>query len=311
MSERKALTSSPESPSRRPLCDVAAAPDYLDNIRNVVVRMQKAHELSDLVRLLNEATARLGADHAYFATYVRDDHGFGPCRTLLACDPHWALEYERGGHFAADPWLEYCATHAAPARDRDIDVITSQERSTVVLAGRFGFASAVVVPTPAGGGSNRVGAFVIGSPDRYRFDDAGYGAFRMAARMVARPRAFRSRRIRSDVWCNALERALARPSANRRTAPRSNSSPSATWDSTGYMLRAIATSVDVVSASSLALTRAAATRYSPAFIGTSPSTRARASRQRFAGGRRSPDPRSYVASLLSACPVSSAALPER
>lgn len=179
------MTSWPESPSRRPLRDVAAAPDYLHDIRNVVVRMQEAHDLSDLVRLLNEATARLGADHAYFATYVRDDHGFGPCRTLLACDPHWALEYERGGHFAADPWLEYCATHAAPARDHDIDVITSQERSTVVLAGRFGFASAVVVPTPAGGGSNRVGAFVIGSPDRYRFDDAGYAGFRMAARMVA------------------------------------------------------------------------------------------------------------------------------
>lgn len=178
------MTSSLKSPPRSSLAEAAVAPGYLDDIKAVVVRMHAATDLPELVRLLNEGTERLGAEHAYFATYVRDDKGFGPCRTLLACDPLWALEYERGGHFAADPWLEYAAAHSALAHCRDINVITDEGHATVNLAKRFGFESAIVVPTPAGGGSNRVGALVVGSPDAGHFEGDGVLAFKMAARIV-------------------------------------------------------------------------------------------------------------------------------
>lgn len=189
------MSSSPESPPSRPLREVVAAPAYLDAIRDVALRMVAAANMAELLRLLTQGIKGLGARHGYFATYVRDDHGFGPCRTLLACDPEWALEYERDGHFAADPWLDYAATHSAPTLSSDIAVAAGAESATVDLARRFGFQSVVIVPTPAGGGSNRVGALVTGSPQRGYFEDAGYAAFRLAARVLAMELSESSRRV--------------------------------------------------------------------------------------------------------------------
>jgi DNA-binding CsgD family transcriptional regulator len=167
------------------LRELAGADGYLIGVLGVAARIGRAADFAELVELLHEAVARLGASAAYFATFVRQDEGFGPRRLLLACDAPSTLEHDRAVCLDSDPWLDYAARHPTPARECELARLMSAERAISEPVGRSCFQSAVCIPTPVSSRSGRVGALVVGSRTPSFFDDDGYPAFKIAARLVA------------------------------------------------------------------------------------------------------------------------------
>ena len=131
--------------------------------------------------LLGDAARLLGADAAAFASFMRDDETYESYRFILACDPAWCLEYENGACYMHDPWLEYARHHSEPTLAADIVARTQRERDVVALAKRFGFESAVIVPTQSPQGLTRLGALCLGSIQSDYFDSAGFPSVSFAA----------------------------------------------------------------------------------------------------------------------------------
>ena len=179
------MNSSTPSPDDGSLLAATLRPDYFTAVGQVIRDMQSAQDQSQAVELLREATARMGAEVAIFASFIRDDASCRSYRLLLACDPAWFKEYERQGRFDDDPWLAYAQRHSVPVRSSQLPVNTDAERSAVDLAARFGFRSAVIVPTPSSGGLSRAGVLCLGSSKSGYFDDDGFVALRVIARSVA------------------------------------------------------------------------------------------------------------------------------
>jgi len=179
------LSSLLDSAHAMTLRELARTDRYLVGVLGVVARIARAADFAELLELLHEAVVHLGASAAYFATFVRQDNGLGPRRLLLACDAASLLACDRAARLESDPWLCYAATHWSPAREGELDGSTSTAAANRESVGRSCFQSAMCIPTPAGSGSGRVGALVVGSRTPGFFDDDGYAAFKIAARLVA------------------------------------------------------------------------------------------------------------------------------
>ena len=101
------MRSSNDQPTSNALATLSSAPEYFTAVGRTVERVAESTDRSELVQLLQEAALRLGADKAYFASFVREDTTLESYRFLLACDPLWGLEYEQTSSHAHDPWLAY------------------------------------------------------------------------------------------------------------------------------------------------------------------------------------------------------------
>ena len=167
------------------LLAVTQQPDYFAHVNDVIQDMHQATDHMQAVELLQRATRRMGAEVAIFASFIRDDETYRSYRLLLACDPRWFSEYERQGRYDDDPWLAYALRYVTPVRSSQIPVTTGSERAAVDLAAKYGFRSAVIVPTPSSGRLSRTGVLCLGSSKPSYFDDEGYVALRMVARGVA------------------------------------------------------------------------------------------------------------------------------
>ena len=101
--------------------------------------------LAAVFALLRQAAVAIGGCGAYFTTVTRDDSTFASYRSLLACDPLWAIEYARNGWCANDPWLLYASRHSAPARASEIVPSDTRQQAVVDAATAHGFASALIL----------------------------------------------------------------------------------------------------------------------------------------------------------------------
>ena len=160
-------------------------PDYASRVGDVVREMQSALDQAQAVELLHEAALRMGAERAIFASFIRDDESCRSYRLLLACDPTWLTEYERQGRYDDDPWLAYAQQFSVPVRSSQIPVRNDAERAAVDLAAKYGFRSAVIVPTPSTAGLTRTGVLCLGSSRPGYFEDEGFVTLRVVARGVA------------------------------------------------------------------------------------------------------------------------------
>ena len=138
-------------------------PRFFADVGALLGRIGACRNEMELVAILRQTARRLGADSAFFVSFVREDALFESYEFLLACDPLWALEYEQLGCFAEDPWLAYSRSHTEPVRGKEIVSSTRGASSALGLAERYGFRSTVVIPAPAGSGSSRLGMLVLGS----------------------------------------------------------------------------------------------------------------------------------------------------
>lgn len=179
------MHSSTSSPDPRSLLAATRHPDYASRVSDVVREMQSALDQAQAVELLHEAALRMGAERAIFASFIRDDESCRSYRLLLACDPAWLTEYERHGRYDDDPWLAYAQQYSVPVRSSQIPIRTEAERAAVALAAKFGFSSAVIVPTPSVAGLSRTGVLCLGSSQPDYFDDEGFVTLRVVARGVA------------------------------------------------------------------------------------------------------------------------------
>ena len=68
-----------------------------DHLTTLIGQIRRASSAAEIQALLQVCVAPLGADQAYFVTFVRDDHDLVICRYLLACDARWCRLYLAGG----------------------------------------------------------------------------------------------------------------------------------------------------------------------------------------------------------------------
>ena len=179
------MTSSTSSPEPGSLLAVTLRTDYVTRISEVIRDMHAARDQAQAVELLQEATHRMGAEAAIFASFIRDDETSLSYRLLLACDPSWFTAYERAGRHEDDPWLAYAQKHSEPIRASEILVQSDSARAVVTATQRFGFRSAIVVPAPSSGGLSRIGVLYLGSSRAGYFDDEGFVTLKVIARGVA------------------------------------------------------------------------------------------------------------------------------
>jgi DNA-binding CsgD family transcriptional regulator len=164
-------------------CDPAVQPGYFEQAGAAISRIASVRTEADVVDLLELAARCVGADLALFSSLVND--GSSQLRFMLACDPRWALEYERSGLPGQDPWIAYarerlepvCASHLANTSPVHVEALT--------LARRFGFESALVVPAPSASGGAPVGVLVLGSRQAGFFESGAHAALQGMARWLS------------------------------------------------------------------------------------------------------------------------------
>lgn len=169
----------------RRLRDLTSAPGYADAVTAIVERIAAAADPSQAVLLLQQASRRMGADAAVFVSFIADDGSHASYRFLLACDPTWCFEYQRQLSLADDPWLAYASHHSEPSCASAIRARAGAQPDTRLLADRFGFRSAVIVPAPSGVGLSRVGMLCLGSTTPGFFETEGFITLRTLARGLA------------------------------------------------------------------------------------------------------------------------------
>lgn len=151
----------PDIPQR--LSDVVNAEGYAARAIDVIQHVHDAKDEAAMLELLYAAKVVLGAEHAVFSSFIRDDDSHESFRFLIAADPVWCVTYQQKAWYAKDPWLLYAMTASEPACDTTIPLRTRSQREVRSLAEQFGMSSAYIVPAPSGNGVSRLGVLVLGS----------------------------------------------------------------------------------------------------------------------------------------------------
>ena len=167
------------------LVDRARSPECTARLCDAISCVDSAADEVAVIALLRQAAAAIGGRGAFFTTVTRDDATFASYRSLLACDPLWAIEYARNGWCANDPWLLYASRHSAPALASEITPTDARQQAVVDAAAAHGFASALIVPAPSSHGPSRVGLLCVGSDKRGYFENPGYRLVKPLARSLA------------------------------------------------------------------------------------------------------------------------------
>ena len=177
---RASTPSEPEALAAR-----ISAPEYLDRIGDIAERICCASGHAAIQSLLSVGVSALGAESAFFVSYVRDSVSVSSCRFMLACDPAWRREYLDAGSISGDPWLDYASLHSEPLVASTLQVVGSRQKLIVDLAARNGFASAVLVPVHSGSSRTRVSLLCLGSSIAGEFERIPFGRFKLGARVLA------------------------------------------------------------------------------------------------------------------------------
>lgn len=177
--------SMPANPETQALAQVVAAADYTERIATIAERIAEARDQATVHALLTEGVHALGAEHAVFVSFIRDNADLSACRFMLVCEPDWCQRYLEAGCFAHDPWLAYAAHHSEPIPASSLPVLDAEGQRVIALAMRNGFASAALVPAHSGAGHSRISLLCLGSTQLGFFDGEGFGRFRLGARLLA------------------------------------------------------------------------------------------------------------------------------
>ncbi len=167
------------------LAQIVAAPEYTERIACIAELIAEARDQATVHALLTEGVHALGAEHAVFVSFIRDNADLSACRFMLVCEPDWCQRYLEAGCFAHDPWLAYAAHHSEPIPASTLPVLDAEGRRVIALAMENGFASAALVPAHSGAGHSRISLLCLGSTQPGFFEGEGFGRFRLGARLIA------------------------------------------------------------------------------------------------------------------------------
>lgn len=154
-------------------------------VLDVMSRIANAADTSAAVRLLSDATLKLGVDGAMFTSFVRDDATLASYHFLLACDPVWGLQYAKNNWCLDDPWLRYALYNTEPVVAESLPPADERASWVSESAAHFGFASTLVVPAPTAAAQSRVGVLCLGSSRPGFFAADRTGPLRCLARSLA------------------------------------------------------------------------------------------------------------------------------
>ena len=177
--------SMPAKPEALALAQVVAEADYTERIAGVAERIAEARDQATVHALLTEGVHALGAEHAVFVSFIRDNADLSACRFMLVCEPDWCQRYLEAGCFAHDPWLAYAAHHSEPIPASSLPVLDAESQRVIALAMENGFTSAALVPAHSGAGHSRISLLCLGSTQPGFFEGEGFGRFRLGARLIA------------------------------------------------------------------------------------------------------------------------------
>jgi DNA-binding CsgD family transcriptional regulator len=177
--------STPAKPEGPALARIVAAANYTDHIAAIAERIGGARDQATVHALLVEGVHALGAEHAVFVSFIRDNADLSACRFMLVCEPGWCQRYLEAGCFAHDPWLAYAAHHSEPIPASSLPVLDAEGQRVIALAQQNGFASAALVPAHSGAGHSRISLLCLGSTQPGFFEGEGFGRFRLGARLLA------------------------------------------------------------------------------------------------------------------------------
>lgn len=167
------------------LARIVTAANYTDHVAAIAERIGEARDQATVHRLLVEGVRALGAEHAVFVSFVRDNADLSACRFMLVCEPGWCQRYLEAGCFAHDPWLAYAAHHSEPIPASSLPVLDAEGQRVMALAQQNGFTSAALVPAHSGAGHSRISLLCLGSTQPHFFEGEGFSRFRLGARVLA------------------------------------------------------------------------------------------------------------------------------
>lgn len=167
------------------LAEHVASANYLNRIEKLSQSICDATDQATVQSLLGEGTAALGAENAVFAAFVCEKGDVTSCRFMLVCDPAWCRQYLDGRLIAHDPWMAYAAQHSEPIVASMLAIDGPESRRAIELAGRSGFASAVLVPVHSGSRQRWISLLCLGSSTPRFFEGDGFGRFKLGARALA------------------------------------------------------------------------------------------------------------------------------
>lgn len=167
------------------LSRIVAAADYTERVATIAERISEARDQAAVHALLTEGVHALGAEHAVFVSFIRDNADLSACRFMLVCEPGWCQRYLEAGCFAHDPWLAYAAHHSEPTPASSLPVLDAEGQRVIALAQQNGFASAALVPAHSGAGHSRISLLCLGSTQPHFLEGEGFGRFRLGARLLA------------------------------------------------------------------------------------------------------------------------------
>jgi DNA-binding CsgD family transcriptional regulator len=172
-------------PEPATLVAIVTNPGYADRVSSAAERIATAPDPATAQRLLIEGIAVLGAQNAFFASFVRDSKDVGACRFMLACEPDGCRPNLDADSLWHDPWLAYAASHAAPIVASALSAADRGGHELIAPTQRHGFASVLLVPAHSGPGHTRMGLLALGSPQVGFFESEGLARFRIGARALA------------------------------------------------------------------------------------------------------------------------------
>lgn len=155
-----------------------------DHVSALAASAARIADVADAHSLLHEGVAALGAQCAYFATFVVDD-GEASYRFVIDCNPGWWHRYREGRCMECDPWLAYAREHCEPALASALNSLTPEQKRTTDLAVEAGFVATLLVPVHSAIHDARVSLLALGHSDARRFQGDDYAVVRVMARAFA------------------------------------------------------------------------------------------------------------------------------
>lgn len=178
------MNSSPHAAETSDSSTLPDAPAFAARTLELLPSIRSAGSAEAVFERLRTVLRAMGADSGIFISAIKDDASHMSMRSLLACDPQWAIEYSRADWQDNNPWLRHALDSQTPIRGHELDVRPCEE-AFIQRSSRLGFASSVVVPAPTSFGAARFGVLILGSSNSSYFDGDSHALVQIVARALA------------------------------------------------------------------------------------------------------------------------------
>ena len=168
-----------------PLKEVVRTPGYSARVMDLIDRVHRTADVPGVLEVLRASTLTMGVHASIYAIAIPENPSHQTLRVLMACDPLWGYAQQRTCPIEEHPWFEYAREHYRPIVASQVHAKTPHQNEAVAIAQKHGFASALVVPAPAGGGLGRFGILCLGSVLQGEFEDEETHVMRVLAQALA------------------------------------------------------------------------------------------------------------------------------